>query len=56
MNPALWRDLDAWLEATVVRADDVLERALRHQEQSGVPSIAVSAAPGKLLHLLASVR
>jgi predicted O-methyltransferase YrrM len=53
MNPSLWQEVDAYVEATVVGADDALGQALEHQQQSGLPSIAVSAAQGKLLQLLA---
>ena len=37
---ANWEDVDAFIETTVVGADDALLKALQHQEESGLPSIA----------------
>jgi predicted O-methyltransferase YrrM len=54
MREALWHQVDAFVESTVVGADAVMQRVLDHQQRSGLPSIAVSAAQGKLLRLLAA--
>ncbi len=53
MSESIWRDVDTFVEATVVRGDAALQRVLDHQDRSGLPSIAVSPAQGKLLQLLA---
>src|SRR5271166_2284009 len=47
------RDVDAFLDATMVGEDSVLSAALQASEQAGLPSIAVSAQQGKFLSLLA---
>lgn len=48
-----WAQVDAWLDATVVRPDPSLAAALAATEAAGMPMIAVSASQGKWLHLLA---
>ena len=53
MNGVSWQDVDAYVEATVVGGDALLRQALRRQDAAGLPAIAVSAAQGKLLQLLA---
>lgn len=51
VEPA-WREVDAYIERTLVAADDALAEALRDSEKAGLPAIAVSPAHGKFLHLL----
>ena len=48
-----WAEVDDYLDATVVQADPALEAALEATLDAGMPMIAVSAAQGKWLHLLA---
>lgn len=53
MTEERWTQVDAWLDEVVVRPDDALAAALAATEAAGMPMIAVSAAQGKWLHLLA---
>jgi predicted O-methyltransferase YrrM len=56
MTPSdLWSDVDEYIGRTIVGADSVLEAAVRASEAAGLPTIQVSAAQGKLLHLLAKM-
>ncbi|MEU6392102.1 O-methyltransferase [Streptomyces sp. NPDC046939] len=48
--------VDAYLSELLVPADEALAGALADSEEAGLPSIAVSATNGKLLHLLARVQ
>jgi predicted O-methyltransferase YrrM len=48
-----WTDVDRYVRDTLVRQDDALDAALRESAAAGLPSIAVSAAQGKFLMLLA---
>jgi predicted O-methyltransferase YrrM len=48
-----WTAVDAYLDATLVREDEALEAAVRESTAAGLPSIAVTPSPGKLLHPLA---
>jgi predicted O-methyltransferase YrrM len=50
---ARWEAVDRYVTGRLAPADEVLEHALTASEAAGLPSIAVSAAQGKLLHLLA---
>jgi predicted O-methyltransferase YrrM len=52
-NPNQWAAVDRYLCERLVAADEALSLALRQSDAAGLPSIAVSAAQGKLLHLLA---
>jgi predicted O-methyltransferase YrrM len=53
----LWTDVDEYVESLLVPSDPALEAALSSSEAAGLPSIQVSPAQGKFLHLLArSVR
>lgn len=45
--------MDDYITGTVVRPDTALEEAISATEAAGMPAIAVSAAQGKLLHLIA---
>jgi predicted O-methyltransferase YrrM len=53
MSDALWRDVDLYVEDRLVGEDDALSAAIRDSAAAGLPAIAVSAAHGKLLNLLA---
>jgi predicted O-methyltransferase YrrM len=51
----LWTAVDRWLDATVVRPGPAFQEAEAASEAAGLPAIQVTAAQGKLLHLLARV-
>ena len=53
MSDQVWRDVDSYIEQVVGTSDEALEAALRRSAAAGLPSISVSPAQGKLLHLLA---
>jgi predicted O-methyltransferase YrrM len=53
MSDKVWRDVDAYIEERLVGEDDALSAAIRDSAAAGLPAIAVSAAHGKMLHLLA---
>ena len=53
-SPATWSDVDRFFQG-VVQADDALDAAQRDADAAGLPSISVSPAHGKLLHLLARI-
>lgn len=48
-----WQRVDDYLSGKVVGADDVLAAAVADSVAGGLPDIQVTAAQGKLLHLLA---
>lgn len=48
-----WQAVDDFIGRHLVHGDDVLDRAVEDAAEAGLPSIAVSAAQGKLLHVLA---
>ncbi|MGW3105128.1 O-methyltransferase [Streptomyces sp. NPDC001100] len=52
----LWNDVDDYLIGHLAPHDEVLEATLRDSDSAGLPQIAVSAAAGKLLHLLARIQ
>ncbi|WP_427922759.1 O-methyltransferase [Streptomyces sp. cg40] len=52
----LWNDVDDYLIGHLSPHDEVLEATLRDSDAAGLPPIAVSAAAGKLLHLLARIQ
>ncbi|WP_405839542.1 O-methyltransferase [Streptomyces sp. NBC_01518] len=52
----VWDDVDDYFIGQLAPDDEVLEAALRDSEAAGLPEIAVSAAEGKLLHLLAQIQ
>ncbi|MFI9804937.1 O-methyltransferase [Streptomyces sp. NPDC052301] len=52
----LWDDVDDYFISQLSPDDDMLRAALRDSEAAGLPQIAVTAAQGKLLHLLAQVQ
>lgn len=53
MTPERWSAVDEYLAGLFVGPDPVLDAALRDSAAAGLPAIHVSAAQGKLLHLLA---
>ncbi|MGH9115121.1 MAG: O-methyltransferase [Acidimicrobiales bacterium] len=53
MPEDLWTEVDDYIDSRVVRPDPVLGRALAATAEAGMPPIAVSAAQGKLLALIA---
>jgi predicted O-methyltransferase YrrM len=52
----LWDDVDDYFISQLAPEDEVLAATLRDSEAAGLPEIAVSAAAGKLLHLLAQIQ
>ncbi|HEX3582523.1 MAG TPA: O-methyltransferase [Thermoanaerobaculia bacterium] len=48
-----WNEVDEYIEETIVGSDEALQAALDTSVAEGLPSIAVSAAQGKFLHLIA---
>lgn len=53
MSDAVWRAVDQYFEDRLVGEDEALSAAIRESAAAGLPAIAVSAAHGKLLNLLA---
>jgi predicted O-methyltransferase YrrM len=53
MSQETWTAVDDYFCSALVPADDALDEAQRRSVAGGLPSISVSAAQGKLLHLLA---
>lgn len=53
MTDRIWNEVDAYIEDRLVGEDEALSAAIRESAAAGLPAIAVSAAHGKLLHLLA---
>src|SRR5690349_20144101 len=49
----LWTSVDRYLTDLIVEPDSALDAALEDSNVAGLPSINVSAAQGKLLHLIA---
>lgn len=54
-TPESWRRTDAYLSATLVGTDDILDAAVADQEEAGLPAIEVAPLNGKLLHLLTRI-
>ncbi|MFE2073548.1 O-methyltransferase [Streptomyces misionensis] len=52
----LWDDVDDYFISNLSPEDEALRAALRESESAGLPAIAVTAAQGKLLQLLAQVQ
>ena len=48
-----WTQSDLYHNSFLLKPDDALEHALSSSEENGLPKIAVSAAQGKLLYLVA---
>src|SRR5947209_19277560 len=53
MSQERWAEVDDYIGGQLIAQDADLDAALAHSAASGLPSIAVSAAQGKLLHLIA---
>lgn len=53
MSDATWREVDGYIEERLVGEDEALSAAIHDSAAAGLPAIAVSAAQGKMLHLLA---
>lgn len=53
MTQKLWTAVDDYITKLFVPSDPALEAALRDSAEAGLPSIQVSVAQGKMLHLLA---
>jgi len=53
MSDRVWNEVDAYIEDRLVGEDQALSDAIRESSAAGLPAIAVSAAQGKMLHLLA---
>jgi predicted O-methyltransferase YrrM len=56
MGQAQWTEVDAFLESILIGEDEALTEAVASSERAGLPPIQVSAAQGKLLHLLAKTQ
>ena len=56
MGQEQWTAVDSYLEKLFIAPDFALEAALNSSKAAGLPTINVSAAQGKLLHLLARVQ
>ena len=55
MDEDLWTDVDKYLVAQLVPADEALTNALRASDEGGLPQINVAPNQGKLLTLLAKM-
>ncbi|MEX2243161.1 MAG: O-methyltransferase [Fimbriimonadaceae bacterium] len=53
MEQATWDAVDAYIGEKAVHEDDALRQAALDSEAAGLPSIAVTPAHGKMLHLFA---
>jgi predicted O-methyltransferase YrrM len=53
MSQTTWEDVDRYVGEKLIGEDPALDAALRASVEAGLPPIAVTAAEGKLLHLLA---
>lgn len=56
MNSEHWTAVDDYITQALIPPDEALDAALAASAAAGLPSIQVSAAQGKLLHLLARLR
>jgi predicted O-methyltransferase YrrM len=52
MTPETWTAVDQYISDKLIPDDPVLEAVLRSSTEAGLPSIQVSPAQGKFLHLL----
>lgn len=53
MSSRIWSDVDSYIEGRLVAEDVALSSAIHDSTAAGLPAIAVSAAQGKMLHLMA---
>lgn len=51
----VWSAVDDFITSSLARSDEALDAALADSAAAGLPAIQVSAAQGKLLHLLAKL-
>src|SRR5450631_1624528 len=56
MTEALWTAVDHYIDGLLVPADAALDAAIASSNAAGLPSINVTPAQGKLLHLLARLQ
>ena len=56
MSEERWTAVDSYIEKLFIAPDFALEAALDSSKAAGLPTINVSPAQGKLLHLLARVQ
>ena len=56
MTKELWTAVDNYIVDKLHIDDDTLDAAVRASDEAGLPSIQVSAAQGKFLHILARVQ
>ena len=56
MNQDQWTAVDRYITDKLVPPDAILDEAMKANAAAGLPSIDVSAAQGKLLHVLALAR
>jgi predicted O-methyltransferase YrrM len=56
MTQDQWSAVDSYLNEVFVGSDEVLERALAHSAEAGLPAIAVSPTQGKFLMMLARIQ
>jgi len=55
MNQELWTRIDDYIEEHLVPHDPALAAAIADSNAAGLPPVSVSAAQGKMLHLLARI-
>jgi predicted O-methyltransferase YrrM len=55
MNGQTWTAVDDYFNGALIPADPTLDAARERSAAEGLPDIAVSAAQGKMLHLLAQI-
>jgi predicted O-methyltransferase YrrM len=56
MSHELWTAVDQYFSHLLIPPDEALDAALRTSAAAGLPSIHVSSAQGKFLHLLVRIR
>jgi predicted O-methyltransferase YrrM len=56
MSNELWAEIDTYISANLIPLDPALEETLKTNAEAGLPSIDVSPAQGKFLHLLARIK
>ena len=56
MTDPVWTAVDDYITDVLVKPDDALNAALLDSAKAGLPSINVTAAQGKLLHILARMQ
>ena len=55
MSGQTWTAVDEYFDGALIPADPVLDAARAHSAAEGLPDIAVTAAQGRLLHLIAQI-